>query len=65
MTIRFNVNGNPVVTVRQKDVEKVFCPSPEEGKAAFANLTAEHPVFRDVSLRNVGGTVGAILAPVA
>jgi Ca2+-binding RTX toxin-like protein len=62
--IRFNVNGNPVVTVRQKDVEKVFCPSPEVGKAAFANLTAAHPTFRDVRLSNVGGTVGAILAPV-
>ena len=30
--VRFNVNGTPVVTVRQKDVETVFCPSPDDGQ---------------------------------
>ena len=63
--VRFNVNGNPVVTVRQKDVEKVFCPSPRRGQGQVADLTADHPVFHDVWLRQVPGTVGAILAPVA
>ena len=62
--VRFNVNGTPVVTVRQKDVEKVFCPSPEAGKAVVARLTGDDPTtFRTVSLDRVGGTVGAILAP--
>ena len=36
--VRFNVDGIPVVTVRQKDVEKVYCPSPEPGKAMLARL---------------------------
>ncbi len=35
--------ANPVVTVRQKDVEKVFCPSPEAGKAVVARLTGPTP----------------------
>ena len=30
--VRFNVNGVPTVTVRQKDVERVFCPSPDDGQ---------------------------------
>jgi hypothetical protein len=62
--VRFNVNGSPVVTVRQKDVEKVFCPSPDAGKAKVAYLTSAHPQFRDVWLSRVGGTVGDILRPV-
>ena len=60
--VRFNVNGTPVVTVRQKDVEKVFCPSPDAGKAMVADLTDRHPTFRNVWLSRVPGTVGAILA---
>jgi hypothetical protein len=41
---------NPVVTVRQKDVEKVYCPSPEAGKATFARLTGSDPTtFTTVS----------------
>jgi hypothetical protein len=63
--VRFNVNGNPVVTVRQKDVETVFCPSPQVGKATVADLTERHPEFRNVRLNRVGGTVGAIMAPVS
>lgn len=62
--VRFNVNDTPVVTVRQKDVERVFCPSPDAGKVAVANLTAPYPAFHDVWLRDVRGTVGAILDPV-
>ena len=62
--VRFNVNGTPAVTVRQRNVEKVFCPSPLDGKAQVADLTAEHPAFHDVALNQVPGTTGAILAPV-
>jgi hypothetical protein len=62
--VRFNVNGSPVVTVRQKDVEKVFCPSPLPGRARVAYLTSATPTFHDVWLNRIGGTTGAILAPV-
>ena len=62
--VRFNVNGNPVVTVRQKDVERVFCPSPTEGKVKVADLTDAHPAFHDVWISRVGGVSGKILAPV-
>ena len=62
--VRFNVNGSPVVTVRQKDVERVFCPSPLPGRARVANLTSASPAFHEVWLNQVGGTTGAILAPV-
>jgi hypothetical protein len=62
--VRFDVGGSPVATVRQKEVEKVFCPSPDEGKATVADLTDAHPEFRTVGLNHVPGTVGAILAPV-
>ncbi|WP_347351576.1 calcium-binding protein [Intrasporangium sp.] len=61
--VRFEVNDVPVVTVRQRDVEKVFCPAPESGTAQVADLTERHPAFRTVPLRAVKGTVGAILAP--
>jgi hypothetical protein len=62
--VRFNVNGSPVVTVRQRDVETVYCPSPAEGKAQVARLDVAHPAFRNVWLKNVPGVVGDILAPV-
>jgi hypothetical protein len=61
--VRFNVNGVPAVTVRQKDVERVFCPSPLPNRALYADLTDRFPVFRSVRLNNVGGVTGAILAP--
>src|SRR4051812_19921613 len=41
--VRFNVNSTPVVTVRQKDVEKVLCPSPEAGMVRVAKLTGPDP----------------------
>ncbi|WP_109505877.1 calcium-binding protein [Nocardioides speluncae] len=63
--VRFNVNGTPAVTVRQKDVEKVFCPSPVKGQAKVAYLNTAHPQFRNVWLSQVPGTVGAILKPTA
>jgi len=63
--VRFNVNGTPVVTVRQKDVEKVFCPSPDAGMALVAKLTGPDPTtFKTVPLRRIHGTIGAILGPV-
>ncbi len=62
--VRFNVDDDPVATVRQKDVEGVFCPSPLPGHVAFASLTSAHPQFRDVWISNVQGTIGQILAPV-
>jgi Ca2+-binding RTX toxin-like protein len=63
--VRFNVNNVPVVTVRQKDVEKVFCPSPTPGTALLAKLDGRHPTsFRTVYLNRVRGTVGDILAPI-
>jgi hypothetical protein len=63
--VRFNVNGVPAVTVRQKDVERVFCPCPDEGKALWADLTDAHPVFKSVKIDKVKGLTGKILAPVA
>ena len=62
--VRFNINGAPVVTVRQKDVEKVFCTSSTDGKAQVASLTEAHPAFHDIKLDRIRGTLGAILAPV-
>jgi len=62
--VRFNVNGTPVVTVRQRSVERVFCPSPLPGRARVADLTSAQPTFRTVWLNQVHGTTGAILAPV-
>jgi hypothetical protein len=62
--VRFNVNGSPVVTVRQKDVEKVYCPSPTPGTAQVARLSGPRPTyFKTVQLDRVHGTVGDILAP--
>ena len=63
--VRFNVNGNPVVTVRQKDVEKVLCTSPDAGFAEVADLTDSHPQFRPIPLANIGGVLGDIVAPPA
>lgn len=62
--VRFNVNGVPAVTVRQKDVERVLCPSPYPGYVRVANLTDAYPTFRYVPLRGIGGVAGAIIAPV-
>ena len=61
--VRFLVNGNIVVTVRQKDVERVLCPSPNEGWATSADLTDANPQFQNVRLSNIHGVLGAIVAP--
>jgi RTX calcium-binding nonapeptide repeat (4 copies) len=63
--IRFLVNDTIVVTVRQKDVERVLCPAANEGWAKRANLTAAHPRFQRVRLSNIDGVLGAIVAPPA
>lgn len=63
--VRFNVNDVPAVTVRQASVERVYCPSPDAGKALVADLTVKHPTFKSVKLSKVKGVVGEILAPVA
>lgn len=59
--VRFNVNNNPVVTVRQKDVELLLCPSPNPGKVQVADLTKAKPKFTEKKLTAVGGTLGAIV----
>lgn len=65
--VRFLVNGNLAVTVRQKDVEQVFCPSPTLGKVKFAYLEGPNPTtFKEIWINNIGqNTLGAILAPPA
>ena len=60
--MRFNVNGNPVVTVRQKDVEQIVCPSPTEGHALVATLTDAHPTFVDVPVSSFRGALRVITA---
>lgn len=60
--VRFNVNGAPVVSVRQKDVETVYCPSPVAGHVLEADLTKKHPRFRPEPLNEVPGVTGAIMA---
>jgi hypothetical protein len=60
--VRFNVNGTPVVTVRQKDVERVVCPAVRPNRARVANLTRPNPTFHTVRLGTIGGDLGAILA---
>ena len=60
--VRFNVNDDPVITVRHKDVEQVLCPSAVAGKVAVADLTSQYPTFHDVKLTDIKGTLGAIVA---
>lgn len=60
--VRFEVNGVPAVTVRQKDVERVLCPSPIPGKLTVAELTDAHPAFHLASVNSIHGVTGAIVA---
>jgi len=60
--VRFLVNGVMAVTVRQKDVERVVCPSPTKGWARVADLTADYPAFRAVRLTSLGGVLGTVVA---
>jgi hypothetical protein len=59
--VRFDVDRAPVATVRLKDVERLFCPSPRRGTARVADLTVAHPAFHGVRLRAVAGVTGSIL----
>jgi hypothetical protein len=61
--VRFTVDGTPVATVRQKDVERVLCAAPGKGTVQVARLTAAHPRFRTVALSAVRGITGAVVAP--
>jgi hypothetical protein len=66
--VRFrNAAGNIVVTLRQVEVEQVFCPS-SNGQAAtgivYADLRDDNPQFRSVSLdevRRLNSLVGRII----
>jgi len=60
--VRFLVGGTPVVTVRQKDVERVLCPSPLPGRARVAYLDQPNPVFTTIRLNDIRGTLGAVVA---
>ena len=61
--VRFNVNGTPAVTVRQRDVERVLCPSPHAGTVLVAHLDDMHPQFASVPIHEIGGVTGDIIAP--
>lgn len=60
--VRFNVKGVPAVTVRQRDVERVFCPGAQVGTVQVAYLNTHQPKFHTIPLRAVGGLAGKILA---
>jgi hypothetical protein len=60
--VRFAVNDVIAVTVRQKDVERVLCPSPYAGKVRVADLTDRHPSFRTRRLSAFHGALGAVIA---
>lgn len=60
--VRFLVNGNLAVTVRQRDVENLVCPSPNEGKALVASLKVAHPTFKEVHVNSFTGRLKAITA---
>lgn len=53
--VRFFVRatGDLAVTVRQRNVEQVFCTSEPGGAITFADLTRQHPRFVEVSLNQV------------
>ncbi len=61
--VRFTVDGKPVVTVRQRGVERVICPSPRPGRARVADLRQAHPRFMEVATRSITGLAGAIVNP--
>jgi hypothetical protein len=60
--VRFEVNSVPVATVRQKDVERLLCPSSYNNRAIVADLARAHPTFHEVRLVTIHGDVGAIVA---
>jgi hypothetical protein len=60
--VRFLVSNAITVTVRQKDVERVLCPSSNARRLEVADLTSAHPSFHSVPVGHFHGTVGAIVA---
>lgn len=60
--VRFFVNDVLAVTVRQKDVETLLCPSDRRNRAEVADLTRRHPSFDTVRLNRIGGVLGAVVA---
>jgi hypothetical protein len=61
--VRFAVNDVIAVTVRQKDVERLLCPSPREGRVRVADPTDHSPAFRTRRLSAINGALGAVVAP--
>lgn len=61
--VRFTVDGAPVVTVRQRGVERVICPSPHADRARVADLRQAHPRFTEVTTRSITAVAGAIVNP--
>jgi hypothetical protein len=49
-------NGNLIVTVRLKDVEHVFCPSPKKGYAKVAYLDAKVPAFKEIPFTSIANS---------
>lgn len=62
---RFFANGNLAVTVRLKDVEQVFCPSPNAHTVLVADLTGHEPTtFVERPIRDFRYTlIGKIIQP--
>jgi hypothetical protein len=62
--VRFVVDGVPVGSARLKDVERLVCPSPEEGYADVARLDGGSAVLRTRPLAELrGALLRAVVAP--
>lgn len=61
--VRFSVDGRLAVTVRQRGVERVVCPSGRAGYARVALMDRRTPRFAEVPVRSIGGLAGAIINP--
>jgi hypothetical protein len=64
--VRFKgAGGNIIVTLRQVDVEQVFCPNLQQGTGiVYADLRDDNPTFRQVSLdevKQLNSLVGQII----
>jgi hypothetical protein len=59
--VRLLVDGSPTGSVRLKDVERLVCPSPDDGMAEVADLTVAEPKLGSVPLSSLRGTLGAIV----
>jgi hypothetical protein len=59
---RFTMNGSPVASVRLRAVEQVLCPSPNAGTVLVADLRQADPQLNEVSITDVTGLPGSIIA---